>query len=214
MKYLTNVQSLLFLLLFSLVFTACKDDKPKPTEKPAVVEKPTETPVELSAINTLRLSIAALHPEDQRAIIGSLPAHYTYALWKDRLSELMASAETTAESDLLSSVYNGLQLSMYTDDQVSSQTQLFVDNMRTSALEVYDNDTMHVLSMFTTLGESLESTGITEGGGAALPNCECMTYGLDFDCHIFDDCAAGGCVKVKRACGFWDIYDCNGLCVD
>jgi len=208
MKYLTITKSLFILLLMGSIFSACKNDNPQPVE----VEKPVLKPAEASAITTLRTSIAALHPEDQLAIIGSLPPEYTYALWKDRLNELKENAETEEESELLSLVFEGLTLSMYTDEEVSSETQSFVDNARTMAMEVYNNDKMQVLSKFTTLGESTESVGIAEGGGAALPNCDCTTSGIDLECNILDDCVAGSCTVVKRACGFMDIYNCNGLC--
>ncbi|MFT6970016.1 MAG: hypothetical protein ACJAXX_000580 [Roseivirga sp.] len=214
MNYPTITKSLLVLLSVAFILTACKNDDPKTTEKPVVVEKPVEKPVEATAISTLRSSIAALNPTDRRAIIGSLPAHYTYALWKDRLQELMESAETTEESELLSSAYEGLQLSMYTDTAVSAQTQFFVDNTHAQALEVYGNDLMHVLSIFTTLGESIETIGIIEGAAAALPNCDCTTHGLDLECHINDTCKLGSCKVVKKACGAFNIYNCNGLCVD
>lgn len=200
----------LFLIPLS-IFSGCKNsDNKNTTEKPIEVTKPEK----VNTVRDLRKAIAALHPSDQKEIFSALPAIYKYNLWQDRMDELIELTGDDAKIDLFQSAKSGLDIAMYTDSAVSQATQEYVDASMTKAYQVYKNDTMKVLSIFTTLGETSESSTYFGEEAAALPNCDCTTYGVDLECHIFDDCKAGGCVKVKRACGFQNIYDCNGLCVD
>lgn len=221
MKTAKHHLPLLFLLSLFLSFSACRQE-PEPgtedtvqQEEPQQQEEPTQNQGMDKPVTQLRLALAQMHRNDRIRIFSSLPSEYKYGVWKDRMEENISMADNREQKNFLTNTLGQLSAKMYRDTSTTAETRKFVENVSSEAYRLYEGDTAQVLRMFTTLS-SEQTTDEEEVGGSSggQPFCHCTTYGIDFDCHIFDECAAGNCVKVPQACGFFNIYDCNGLCVD
>lgn len=203
------------LLTFSLISLAACTQQAEEQERPITEETKHEEVAEQNPITKFRIAIANLPFEQGTKVFACLDNEMKAKLWQDRLM-MAAKAETEEKKQaVLSKMSENITADGFTEEGSKALNEK-IESWLPSALEVFNNDSIKVMSLLVYLDdldvEEEEGNYTPEG---EQPVCDCS---IPSDlCHLrwpfgLKKCINFNCIPTPTGCGWLWQFPCDALC--
>lgn len=230
MRHLYKAFATIFLLTTSILLSCNESDvTDQETQTATEAFVNNETDEEYSTpITKFRIGIASLPFKQRIEVFNSLDNEMKAALWRDRLSEALASGMSAKKKNAIENIIPLITPELYATQKLNTSEEQ-IATWKKNAFEAFGDDTLRLLKYITLLGDPVkgineqfddttnvilqESIKTTDTTGTQGCDCNvsansCFARSAGTTCRA----ATNPCDISMIGCGMFGLMSCDGRC--